>query len=85
MIVNIELQDCEMSLLFAGLPAQAHVAAALPGDAVAVGRQAPGQIRAIEVAGVLHRTSKFLAHMANTNFTLEITGFSGDLSSLQIY
>jgi hypothetical protein len=57
MIVNIEFQDSEGLLLVADLPAQAHVAAALPGDAVAVGRQAPGQIRAIEVAGDLHRAS----------------------------
>jgi hypothetical protein len=40
MIVNIEFQDSEGLLLVADLPAQAHVAAALLGDAVA--RRPPG-------------------------------------------
>ncbi len=40
-----------------GLAAEAHMAAALSGDGVPVGRQSPGQVRTVEVAGDFHRDS----------------------------
>lgn len=50
-------RDSEVLLLIAVLPAEAHVAAALSCDDITVGRQPPGQVRTVEVAGDFHSAS----------------------------